>query len=417
MANRKSGDKKERPNAAELREKAEKIVEQKGVETGLSEPEMQALNHELEVHQIELELQNEELRRAQRELQDSRNRFADLFEFAPVGYFLLDKHFEIVDVNLQGSRMLGTGRPRLKGKPFTRYIVPEYQDEFYTCIRSVYRETSARCEAELERENGSRIDVEFEIQANLSEDSDADYRLAVTDMTERKRIEKIKDEFIGMVSHELRTPLTIFMGSVQVALDDKISEAERKELLQEAAASAENLSHILENLIELSRYQSNRLTLSKEKADIRTLIRDVIRSEKGQLQRRRILVDITNKLPEVEADKVRLQQILRNLLENAAKYSPENTDMRVSVRREDEHLLIGINDQGKGIPHEDQEKLFMPFERLHETQVTKGGLGLGLLVCRRLIEAHGGKIWVESEPGKGSTFWFTLSLADRNTGI
>ena len=111
-----------------------------------------------------------------------------------------------------------------------------------------------------------------------------------------------------------------------------------------------------------------------------------------------------------EADQVRVQQIIHNLLDNAAKYSPDNTEIRVSVKRENANLLIGVRDRGKGLSPDERGKLFQSFERLEETSVTKPGLGLGLLVCRRLVEAHGGKIWVESEPGEGSTFWFTMPI-------
>ena len=268
----------------------------------------------------------------------------------------------------------------------------------------------------LKRETLTHITRDVEINGSWYEQAVAcvplsnDCRIYIRDITERKKLEQIKDEFIGMVSHELRTPLTIFMGAVQVARSEGIGEEERKELLQEAATSSDSLSHILENLIELSRYQSDRLTLSKEKIDIGSLIKEVLRSETNHLNEHRLSLNITENLPNVEVDKVRLHQIVRNLLDNAAKYSPENTEIRVSARQEDEHILIGVSDQGQGISHEDQERLFAPFERLEGT-ATKAGLGLGLLVCRRLVEAHGGKIWVESEPGSGSTFWFTLPLS------
>jgi signal transduction histidine kinase len=112
----------------------------------------------------------------------------------------------------------------------------------------------------------------------------------------------------------------------------------------------------------------------------------------------------------LEIDELRVRQILRNLLDNAAKYSPPNTEIRVSARREDSQIMIGVSDQGKGITPEDQARLFEPFERLRENSTTVAGLGLGLLVCKRLVEAHGGKIWVESAPGQGTTFWFILPV-------
>ena len=115
----------------------------------------------------------------------------------------------------------------------------------------------------------------------------------------------------------------------------------------------------------------------------------------------------------MHADELRLERILHNLLENAVKYSPDGGKIKVSARLEDDHMVIGVSDEGIGISLHDQARLFSPFERL-AAQRLEGvkGIGLGLLVCRRLVEAHGGRIWVESEPGRGSTFYFTLPLKD-----
>jgi PAS domain S-box-containing protein len=122
-------------------------------------------------------------------------------------------------------------------------------------------------------------------------------------------------------------------------------------------------------------------------------------------------VDLPKELPLVYADQLRLERIPYNLLENAVKYSPQGGKIRVSVRTKKEHLLISVSDQGIGISPSDQAKLFGPFQRLEDSRPEGvGGVELGLLVCRRLVEAHGGRIWVKSEPGRGSTFFFTMPL-------
>jgi signal transduction histidine kinase len=122
-------------------------------------------------------------------------------------------------------------------------------------------------------------------------------------------------------------------------------------------------------------------------------------------------MSLPKQLPPVRADVMRLEGILHNLLENAVKYSPDGGYIRVTAKAESDHLVISISDQGVGISPEDRAKLFAPFQRLGNSRVESvKGIGLGLVVCRRLVEAHGGQIWVESEPGKGSTFSFTLPL-------
>jgi len=230
------------------------------------------------------------------------------------------------------------------------------------------------------------------------------------DITERKKADRTKDDFIGMVSHELKTPLTVFLGAVKVAMTEGISIDDRRELLSDASDSAESMVSLVDNLLELSRHQANRLTLNRSSVDISRVIHDVIERDKSRLASHRLVLDIAPGLPPLEADQLRLERVLRNLLDNAVKYSATGTAIHISVQKDIDHLLIGVKDGGKGIPAEEQEKLFQSFERLHETSVTRPGLGLGLLVCKRLIEAHGGEIWVDSAPGKGSTFWFTLPI-------
>jgi signal transduction histidine kinase len=128
-------------------------------------------------------------------------------------------------------------------------------------------------------------------------------------------------------------------------------------------------------------------------------------------------VDTPRKIPPLYADPLRLERILYNLLENAVKYSPQGGEIRVSVRQQKEYLVIGVSDQGIGISPADQAKLFAPFQRLEEPRPGGArGVGLGLLVCQRLVEAHGGRIWVESEPDHGSTFFFTMPLSKNLPG-
>ncbi len=230
------------------------------------------------------------------------------------------------------------------------------------------------------------------------------------DITERKKAEQVKDEFIGLVSHEIRTPLTILMGAVGVAMSEGITPEDARSMLREAMNGAESLNQIINNLIELSRYQSQRLSLVKESIDVAEIAKGLVKSERIHAINHRLKVDIPKGLPLVQADRVRVELILVNLLSNAVKYSEEGTEILVSARAEGKDLRISVSDRGVGIPEDKQIRLFQAFERLENTDRPAKGLGLGLLVCKRLVEAHGGKIWVESEPGQGSTFSFTLPV-------
>ncbi len=232
------------------------------------------------------------------------------------------------------------------------------------------------------------------------------------DITERKNVETLKDEFIGLVSHEMRTPLTVINGAVKTALDDRISEADRRELLTESSQAAESLGDILDNLLELSRHQANRLELRRRATSVAELAGQVVAEFRRTPLRHNIVLDVPAGLPQIVVDHVRFQRVLHNLLENALKYAPEQTDVRVFARLEDRQVVVGVSDQGPGISLEDQAKLFEPFQRL-KTILPTSGVGLGLVVCKRLVEAHGGRIWLESRPGEGSTFLFTVPLASK----
>jgi PAS domain S-box-containing protein len=231
-----------------------------------------------------------------------------------------------------------------------------------------------------------------------------------SDITERKKAEQLKDEFISLVSHEIRTPLTILIGALGVAMTEGITPEDAKSMLRDAMDGAESLNQIVDNLIELSRYQSDRLKLKKEPVEVRAVVQNIIENERISLANHNLRIDMPEDLPLVPADRIRVELILVNLLTNAAKYSAEGAEIRVSALAENKKLNISVIDQGIGIPAEKIGSLFQPFERLENEMRPAKGLGLGLLVCKRLVEAHGGKISIESEPGKGSTFSFTLPL-------
>ena len=235
----------------------------------------------------------------------------------------------------------------------------------------------------------------------------------VEDVTEHRRIDQAKDEFISLVSHELRNPLTVILGSVQTALSPGLSADEIKFLLQNAAEGGHSMEQIIANLLELSRYQANRLTLAREQVDVALLAQKAVERVKLFHPLHRYYFDIDSKFPLVSADPVRIELILYNLVENAAKYSPHESEIRVKIERGEKGVAISVKDQGIGVPAERISELFEPFQRLVDQSEHAKGLGLGLVVCKRLVEAHGGKIWAESAAHKGSTFYFTLPLGER----
>jgi PAS domain S-box-containing protein len=227
---------------------------------------------------------------------------------------------------------------------------------------------------------------------------------------EHTKTDRMKDEFISLVSHELRTPLTVVTGSLQTAMVEGISPDEARELLNNAVQGAEALEVILENMLELSRYQVGRLDIRNTSVSISDVAGSVIRKLKNLGAAQRFSTDFPGDLPSVEADPLKVERILYNLLENATKYSLEDTDIRVFARKEGEFVVTGVADQGIGISPEHFDKIFKLFERLETTSPHTRGVGLGLVVCKRLVEAQGGWIRVDSDLGRGSTFLFALPV-------
>jgi len=229
------------------------------------------------------------------------------------------------------------------------------------------------------------------------------------DVTDRKRAERMKDEFLSLVSHELRTPLTIIMGSLEAAATEGVLAEDIRDMIGAAKSSARDLGNILGDMLEMTREQAGRLVLNRAPVDPRDLVNKVIAALKTAGARQKFTVRIGDEVPPVAMDPLRIEHVLHNLMENAVKYSPPESEITVTCRIEDGQLVTEVHDEGRGISKADQKKLFQLFSRVGETERTPG-TGLGLVVCKRLVEAHGGWINVDSELGKGATFSFGLPL-------
>ena len=357
-----------------------------------------------------------DLKRVEEAQRQSEANYRTLVESSPDVILSVDTKLRVADCNQGASNLLGYSREELKGKGFRELLAKELPNKISFYYDQLTRNGLIETEFELRGSGGRSIPVWAKIVANYDSNGGLSQALVyIRDIAERKKLEQLKDEFIGLVSHELRSPLTVIMGSVNTALTEwpRLSREEIRQLLQDAAWETESLSHLLGNLLELSRAQADRLVLSREPVSLRSVFRNTVDKIRQQYSTHRIAVDLPRGLPLVYADALRLERILHNLLENAIKYSPDRGDIQVFAREEPDHLVIGVKDQGIGISIFDQAKLFGPFQRLEDQRLSGvKGAGLGLLVCRRLVEAHGGHIWVESEPGRGSIFCFTLPLGD-----
>jgi PAS domain S-box-containing protein len=296
------------------------------------------------------------------------------------------------------------------GKHATTFFADK--DEAGAVLGAILEEEAWQGEIKATKKDGSTFDVQ--VSANLVTDADGEPFCMMAyflDISERKKLDQLKDEFIGLVSHELRTPLTVINGCLSTVLTewDRLPSGEAQQLLWDAVLESESMSHLVENLLELSRVQAQQLALYTEPTDIKTLVRETINKIKRQAPSHKFVTSIPDGLQLINTDPLRVERIIYNLLENAVKYSLPGSQIKVSARVEPEHMVIGVSDQGKGLSPSEQTKIFSPFQRLENGRPDQArGIGLGLIVCRRLVEAHGGEMWVDSQKGKGSTFFFSL---------
>ena len=233
------------------------------------------------------------------------------------------------------------------------------------------------------------------------------------DITKEKEIDRMKSDFISFVSHELRTPLTIVKGFVTIMLDDASGRftREQKEQLSYINESIDRLSRIISNLLDISKIEAGKLRLQKESIDVVSLIKKVLRSFGIYAKSKRVKLETSfdSNLPRVLADSDRLTQVLTNLIDNAIKFSNKNAEVFIEAKDGKDVIEVSVADSGIGISSEDFNRIFNKFQRVEKGVSAKlRGTGLGLPISKEIIQLHGGKIWVESEVGKGSKFTFTL---------
>jgi PAS domain S-box-containing protein len=351
--------------------------------------------------------------RSEKALKQSEEQFRRAIEEAPIPVIMHAENGEVLQISRSWTELTGYTHEDMRNfDVWLNQACGEGAEKLREHVRKLFYGDTASINLELPiRTKDNRVRYwSFSASSPGTLSSGQCFIVGMAeDITERKRAEQMKDEFLSLVSHELRTPLTVIGGSLKVALDERASREEARELIQNAAENTDILADLLENMLELTRHQTGRLQINAGIVDMHQLVNNAIDKVKGYGAAQEIHVEIPDNLPEIQADPTRVGRIIRNLLDNAVKYSPGESSINIRVYKDDTFLVTSVTDQGVGISGEDKKNLFQLFSRVGNTAATTG-IGLGLVVCQRLLEAHGGWIRVESEPGKGSTFAFGLPL-------
>jgi two-component system phosphate regulon sensor histidine kinase PhoR len=348
----------------------------------------------------------EDLERSQEAIIGDRDRLAAVLRVMVEGVLVVDAEERIVLANPRLRELLGI-RGEIEGlRPLAAFRNAD--------VDAALREALAASESVPVHREITLSGPERRVMAvHAASFAIGDSKGAVAvfhDMTEVRRLETVRRDFVANASHEIKTPLTAIRGFAETLLSNDLAERDARNYLEIILRHSERLSRLVEDLLELSRLESGKVTLQPEPLDVGALATKLCRELEPRLRERRVSVRIhAEGAPLAFADARAVEQILQNLLDNALKYSDPERAIEVRVAADEDFVRVDVADQGIGIPEADRARIFERFYRVDRARTRdQGGTGLGLSIVKHLVQASGGDVWVESSPGAGSTFAFTL---------
>ncbi|MCG0239204.1 MAG: ATP-binding protein [Firmicutes bacterium] len=359
-----------------------------------------------------------ERRRLEEQLQAQSTRLDALLDAMVSGVLMFDNDDRCVVANGRMTEILGVGQEALIGQPRSR-LAERMRHLFREPeVLTAPTETGRRCLTT--REEPPRHFTEYWAPVATAEGVVLGRLFTFRDVTREAEIDRMKSEFIATVSHELRTPMTSVKGALGLLLAGAAGEVTpaQRELLTIALNNTDRLIRLINDVLDLSRIEAGRMELHRQPVQVAAAVRSALQElEVYRVQRQiEVATEIPPDLPPVYADPDRLGQVLVNLLGNAFKFSDPGGRVTVRARTEEGMVRVEVSDTGPGIPPEDLERIFERFYRVSGPTSRKGGTGLGLAICRAIVQEHGGRIWAESRLGEGSTFIFTLPIAQAPPG-
>ena len=365
--------------------------------------------------------------RRHRDVQRARADLETLVNTSPVGVVVIDAVSGALELsNREAVRIVEVLRD--DGQPLEELL------DVVTCVRSDGREVSLQDrplsallmsgeviraeEVALRVPDGRSVGALLNASPIRSDDGVVvSFVVTIQDMAPLEEQERLRAEFLAMVSHELRTPLAAVLGSVGTLLDSAggLDPAETTQFLRIIRDQSDQMRHLIGDLLDVARINTGTLPVASEPADVRQLADEARSRFLAAGATNPLSVELASDLPLVMADRRRVVQVLSNLLFNAAGYSPEGSPIVVAAVRDGLQVAVSVADEGRGIPLEEMPDLFRKFSRAHGPDHGSGlaGSGLGLAICKGIVEAHGGRIWAESDgPGLGARFTFTLPAVD-----
>ncbi len=409
----------------EIRKRAEELLKSKSINIQTDNNfELKKLIQELQIHQIELELQNQELIESRKSLEVSKQQYFNLFDLAPAGYIVMSLKGVIKNINLKGCEIIDKTRERVIKTPFVSYLHRSSISPFYEHLENV-REIKSKKSCELQLLNISKNSIVY-VELHTILFNEESYLVSIVDITQHRKTEedlltskqaaetasRLKSEFLANVSHEIRTPLNAVLGFTEILRSKLEKDSPYHYYLDNIYTGGENLLRLLNDILDLSKIEAGQLEIRKDVVNIKSFIIVTIKIFSEKAERKGLILEsqIDDGIPSnLMLDELRLRQVIYNLLSNAIKFTPTGK-ITISVQRENIEsknisLLFKIKDTGIGIPEDQQKLIFEPFRQRDGQDLAQyGGTGLGLTISKKLTELMGGTITLESKVNQGSTF-------------
>lgn len=355
---------------------------------------------------------------ATEELSHAKERVEAILNSSPDSILLLGLDGSIKAGNPTFEQTFGYGIDELYGQLPLTLVVEECADALRGALQAaVEEEHPVRLECVARRKDGTRFDIDAALAPTFSSKGPVGIVCSLRDITPLKDMERMKDSFISTAAHELRTPLTAIQGFSELMLARQMDEERQRGYLQIINRQSLHLSHIVDDLLQLSRLEAGEaMELEQTTLDLAQHIREVAAPFAENSPAHELVFEgLDGPLP-AWGDPFRLAQVIRNLVSNAVKYSPEGGKVTLRARAVPGFIEVSVQDEGIGLAPEHRARLFERFFRADLSNTAIHGTGLGLSICKLIVEGHGGQIWATSDPAKGSTFTFTVPVAAAEGG-
>ncbi|HEY9679846.1 MAG TPA: PAS domain-containing sensor histidine kinase [Drouetiella sp.] len=321
----------------------------------------------------------------------------------------LDSKFKFTKMNQAVKNVWGYDDEELLGRSLLSLVDKDSVEHTRELLEEIVR-TNSTAPFELRMQRKDRTPCDMSWSAQWSE-SDQSLFCVAHDVSERKRLERMKQEVVAMVSHDLRSPLTSIQAMFDLLEAGALGELNDRgaEKIQRSSASLARLISMINDLLDMEKLESGMFELTLQTVPFTTLAKHSLEGIQTSADQKKIHLEVAQSTAPVYCDGDRIVRVLINFLSNAIKFSPTDSTIKIEVEDEEDFVKINVIDQGKGIPPDKLESVFERFKQVERAdETTKGGSGLGLAICKAIIDAHQGTIGVESEIGKGSTFWIKL---------